>query len=72
MTESSPPVLRVISGNPTPEEVAALTVVLTALSGGADDSVTRPNRIGGWADSAARLRTPHRPGVGAWRATSWR
>jgi hypothetical protein len=71
---AGPPVLRVVTGNPTPEEVAAVTVVLTALSGGgADEATAVPlTRVGGWADRGAGLRQPMRTGAGAWRASSWR
>ena len=67
-----PPVLRVITGNPTPEEVAAVTVVLTALSGGGEEAVAPPARVGGWADRGAGLRQPLPRGAGAWRASSGR
>jgi hypothetical protein len=67
---TSPATLRIINGNPTPEELAAVTVVLTALSGGGDAGPT-PVIAGGWADPALRLRRPIPPGPGAWRASVW-
>jgi hypothetical protein len=64
------PVLRVISGNPSPEEIAAVTVVLTAIAGdGGEAPAPAKLRIGSWADPAARLRQPLRVGTGGWRAT---
>lgn len=64
------PGLRIISGNPSPEEIAAVTVVLTALSGGGD-APDEPNEIGGWSDLSLRLRRPLPPGPGAWRNSAW-
>ena len=64
---SEPPVLRIQSGNPTPEEVAALVVVLSAL-GGADPEPSRQPRSA-WADPAIRLGAPaHR--FGGWRSSA--
>ncbi|HET6635984.1 MAG TPA: acyl-CoA carboxylase subunit epsilon [Streptomyces sp.] len=75
MTQSSPtsPSIRVVRGNPTPEELAAaLTVVQAraAVAGG----TTEPARRGpaAWSDPARTVpqRVPH-AGPGAWRATFW-
>ncbi len=63
------PVLRVVGGNPTPEEVAVLTVVLTAL-GGAPAAPAPAPVTGGWADPSRRLRRPLAPGPGAWSASA--
>jgi hypothetical protein len=66
------PTLRIINGNPTPEEVAAVTVVLTAIAGGASNREPEPvTRAGTWADPALRMRRPIHPGQGAWRASVW-
>jgi hypothetical protein len=68
---SSQPLLRIIAGNPSPEEVAAVTVVLTAITGGGGDGPAQPKAsIGGWADPAAGLRRPLRSGPGGWRASA--
>jgi hypothetical protein len=62
------PVLRVVKGDATPEEVAALVAVIAALgSGPAQD---RPKVRSTWADPAHRTRTPLPHGPGAWRASS--
>jgi Acyl-CoA carboxylase epsilon subunit len=64
------PTFTVISGDPTPEELAAVTVVLTiARSRTAGGQPV--NQVGGWADPALRLRRPLPPGPGAWRASAW-
>ena len=73
---SSPerPVLRVVSGSPSPEEVAALVAVLAAAAGGArshgSSSRTDPPRSG-WADHARAVRAPVQAGPGAWRASAF-
>ena len=62
---SDAPFLRVVRGDPTPEELAALVTVLAAraAAGAAEPRRARST----WADPAARLRAPLRPGPGAWR-----
>jgi hypothetical protein len=62
MTEA--PFLRVVRGEPTAEELAALAAVLAARAAGA---APPPRRRSVWAEPAARLRRPLRPGPGAWR-----
>ncbi len=62
------PVLRIVAGNPTPDEVAAVTVLLTALSRGAAPDTPPP---GGWSDLSLRIRRMPAPGPGAWRNSAW-
>jgi Acyl-CoA carboxylase epsilon subunit len=59
--------LRVIRGDATPEEIAAVVAVLTARS--AADSGAPPPRPApsAWADRSRLLRRPLFPGPGAWR-----
>ena len=65
------PALRVVGGNPSDEDLAALTAVLTALRRGRG----RPHapadmRIaGGWSSYWHKLTQPPLPGVNAWRST---
>ena len=65
------PVLSITSGTPTPEELAAVTVLLLAIAAGQAGSPQPAQQIGGWADPALRLRRPLPPGPGAWRASAW-
>jgi hypothetical protein len=63
--------LRVVRGDPTAEELAALTTVLAAaqtrtLNASAANSPP-PARGSGWRDRAALIGAPLRPGPGAWR-----
>lgn len=57
--------LRVIRGGASPEEIAALVAVLTAVSApGAEHPGRRPRPV--WSDRAALLRQPFGHGPGAW------
>lgn len=60
--------LRVVKGDPTAEELAALVAVVSAKAAavGVDDT-TQPTS---WASYWRRVRTPLRPGRGAWRASA--
>jgi Acyl-CoA carboxylase epsilon subunit len=62
------PLLRVVRGQPTDEEAAALAVVLAAKLAARPAQGRRPRAAGGWADRARALRTPLTPGPGAWRS----
>jgi hypothetical protein len=62
------PLLAVVRGMPTPDELAALMVVLASRA-------TNPSSAGGarqssWSAKSRRLRAPVRPGPGAWRASA--
>ncbi len=61
------PVLRVVHGDATPEEVAALVAVIASMSGGAEPARPKPRST--WAHPARGVRTVHRHGEGAWRAS---
>ena len=67
MTGPAVPLLRVVRGAPTPEQLAALVVVVTsraAVAAAAD----RPRASrSAWATPV--LRTPLAPGPDAWRAS---
>ncbi|HYJ66084.1 MAG TPA: acyl-CoA carboxylase subunit epsilon [Nocardioidaceae bacterium] len=64
---SEPPLLRVVKGDPTPEELAALVAVIAA-SRGADAEPPRRRPV--WGHPASAMRREHRAGPGAWRASS--
>ena len=61
-------VIRIVRGEPSDDELAALTVVLARLT-----TVARPADPGAagstWADKALGLRTPHHPGPDTWRTS---
>jgi hypothetical protein len=56
-----------VTGNPTPEELAAV-VALLATTGGEAEEPPAPAQSA-WNDRAALLRQPLRRGPGAWRAS---
>jgi Xaa-Pro aminopeptidase len=64
------PMLRIVRGEPSDEEVAALVAVLSARS--AATAAPEPQARSAWSDRAALLRKPMLPGPGAWRAAVWR
>ena len=68
MTEQTqPPLLQVVRGEPSAEELAALTVVVAALS--QRRPRRRPTPVGAWASFGDAHRQPLRPGPGGWRAS---
>jgi len=62
------PFLRVVRGQPTAEELAALVSVLAARAAAS----ARPERRwrSGWADPTTQPRAPLRPGPLAWRRSA--
>ena len=65
--EQQAPVLRVINPDATPEEIAALVAVFSALGSASDEAPKRPRPA--WSDPARGVRQTHRFGPGAWRAS---
>jgi hypothetical protein len=59
------PLLRVVRGNPTPEELAALIAVVSTRGVAAEEPAAARSL---WASPS--LRRPLSPGPGAWRASS--
>ena len=68
----SRPVLRVVSGEATAEEVVALVTALAAAVTLQQSTAGRPATTSRWADRATALRAPITPGPGAWQAAGWR
>ncbi len=67
--ETEQPEIRVVRGNPTPEELAALVAVLAAVGGSAATDEPRPARA--WASPVDRLRSPaYGTRAGGWRASA--
>ena len=61
--------LRIERGNPGPEELAALTVVLTHLSAPVAGAPGPPAPRSRWADRRHVLGLAPAPGPGSWRAS---
>jgi hypothetical protein len=66
--EQARPALHIVRGNPTPEEIAALTAVVTVAAAASDDSLGSAAARGRWSDPALTHRRPLLPGPGAWRS----
>jgi hypothetical protein len=64
-----PPVLRVIRGDATPEEIAAVVAVLLARSAADSGAPLRP-APSAWAGRSRQLRRPLFPGPDAWRRSA--
>jgi len=61
------PYLRVVRGEPTADDLAALVAVLAARSAVAPPA---PRSRSAWADPARRLGLTQRPGPSAWRRSA--
>jgi hypothetical protein len=61
------PLLRVVRGDATPEEIAALVAVLLTRSADAEAPGPARSVSGSWADRSRLLRRPLSPAPGAWR-----
>jgi hypothetical protein len=61
------PLLRVVNADATPEEIAALVAVFSALGSAGGPPPTKPRRS--WNLPARGVRTTHRWGAGAWRSS---
>jgi hypothetical protein len=69
------PVLTIVTGHPTAEETAAVTVVLTALAAAgtqapAANQDSAANQASAWRSRERLLRAPLHPAPGAWRASA--
>lgn len=68
---SERPILRIVRGEPTDEELAALTAVLVAAANRPAGTAPPPDEPSWWSRPGSRLRRPVHPGPGAWRASGW-
>jgi hypothetical protein len=64
------PLLRVVRGDATPEEIAALVAVLLARAGEAEAPGQDRSGSKSWSDRSRLLRRPLSPGPGAWRRSA--
>jgi acyl-CoA carboxylase epsilon subunit len=68
MTAGDPtPLLRVVRGEPSPEELAALTAVIATR--GTHSKAHEPRSQ--WTDRASLVRRAVYPGPGVWVASGW-
>ena len=59
------PMLRVVTGNPTPEELAVVVAVLSTRP----QAAAEHPQFSLWARKSRQTRPTLRPGFGAWRAS---
>jgi hypothetical protein len=65
MTER--PHLRIVKGNPSDEELAALVAAVTTLGSAEEEPTSEPRSA--WSDRRVLVREPLAHGPGAWRAS---
>ena len=68
MSDEKRPMLRVVSGDPTPEEIAALVAVVGAM--GAPGARPPRRRTPEWSAHHRKVRPSLAPGAGGWRSSA--
>ncbi|MDX3225317.1 acyl-CoA carboxylase epsilon subunit [Streptomyces sp. ME19-01-6] len=65
--------IKVVRGNPTPEELAAALAVIRARAAAASPTPAAPEQLGEWADKKRDIprRTLTPPGPTTWRSSYW-
>jgi hypothetical protein len=66
MDDDTTPLLRVVKGDPTPEELAALVAVIAALG---SSSAPAPRRTPEWNSPRRLHRVPQHHGPDGWRSS---
>lgn len=62
--------LQIVRGNPTDEQIAALSAVLAAAADAGADEQAKPATKGAWAHPERAVRTAYQHGHGGWRASA--
>ncbi|MCU7724414.1 acyl-CoA carboxylase subunit epsilon [Actinoplanes sp. KI2] len=62
--------IKVVRGNPSAEELAAVLVLLSATATAAADPGPRRPRTGAWHAPHRLLRRPHAYGLAGWQSSS--
>lgn len=60
------PVLQVVNADATPQEIAALVAIFSAMGG---DEAPKKQARSEWSNPARAVRTTHASGFGGWRAS---
>ncbi|HEX2177554.1 MAG TPA: acyl-CoA carboxylase subunit epsilon [Nocardioidaceae bacterium] len=68
---SARPVLRIVKGDATDAEIAALVAVLSARAAATAAAETPAPRRSEWAGHERRMRRPVHPSAGGWRASAF-
>ncbi|WP_109508201.1 acyl-CoA carboxylase epsilon subunit [Nocardioides speluncae] len=66
-TDGGKPVLRIVNADATPEEVAAVVAVFSAL--GSSSAAATPRRTPEWSAPRRRFRQTFAHGAGGWRSS---
>lgn len=71
LSDAAAPAFRVVAGDPSDEELAALAIVVASLrrERGNPHAPQNPRISGGWRSYWHLARAPLFPGADAWRAT---
>lgn len=69
-TDIAVPFLRIVRGDPTATEIAALVAVLATAAVGAEQDRRRRPSVGAWSAPAVRMRRVTPAGPGGWRASA--
>lgn len=71
-TRAAKPILRVVKGDLTAEELAALVAVIAARNAAATHAASgaKPRVRSAWNNPASMLPKPHRVAPGAWRQSA--
>ncbi|MEY9849286.1 hypothetical protein ABH940_006392 [Streptacidiphilus sp. BW17] len=62
--------IRVLHGQPNPEEIAAVLAVVSARAA-QTPAAAPPEETTAWRDKARRLQAPPKPGPSTWRTSAW-
>jgi hypothetical protein len=63
--------IRVLHGQPNPEELAAVLAVVSARAAAGTAAAPEEARANVWRDRAALVRRMPNPGPNAWRTSAW-
>jgi hypothetical protein len=69
-TEGGSAVLKVVRGEPSAEELAALVAVIASQAASAVDEPAAPPKVSGWTDRSRYVRPGGRPFPGGWRSSA--
>ena len=69
-TPAGRPLIQVVKGNPTPEELAALVAVISARAAAAPAPTRIQDHASDWASYWRNVRRPLQHGPGRWRASA--
>jgi acyl-CoA carboxylase epsilon subunit len=65
------PLVQVVNGDPTPEELAALTAVIASRLAARPSGEPEQERASDWASYWRNVRRPLQHGPGRWRASAF-